>query len=158
VERACFALALQRLCAPGSDLQGASWLRTVQCAGFESLELQHLYRAVGFLASVRAPLEHDLFFRDRDLFSQELDLVFIDTTSTYLYRSEPTDLRKRGYSRDRMPDQPQVVICLCVDKHGWPIAWDLLPGNTADAPAFVVMIKKLRERFRIRRVTVVADR
>lgn len=158
VERACFALALQRLCAPGSDLQGANWMQTVECPGFERIQLQHLYRAVGFLADVRERLERDLFMRDRDLFSQELDMVFIDTTSTYIYGTEPTEFRRHGYSRDRMPDQPQVVICLCVDKHGWPIAWDILPGNTADKPAFVAMISKLRERFRIRRVIVVADR
>lgn len=158
VERVGFALALQRLCAPGSDLQGSAWLGTVECPGFGEIELQHMYRTVGFLAGVRDRLERELFLRDRDLFSQELDLVFIDTTSTYIYRSEPTDLRKRGYSRDRMPDQPQVVICLCVDKEGWPIAWDILPGNTADRPAFVAMIARLRERFRIRRVIVVADR
>lgn len=158
VERVAFALALQRLCAPGSDLQGAGWLRTVECPGFEPIELQHLYRTVGFLAQVREPLERELFFRDRDLFSQGLDLVFIDTTSTFLYRTEQTELRRRGYSRDRMPDFPQVVICLAVDHQGWPIAWDLLPGNTADTAAFVAMIRKLRERFCIRRVVVVADR
>lgn len=158
LERVTFALALQRLCAPGSDLQGSAWLRTVESPGFSSIELQHLYRTVGFLAEVREPLEKDLFARDRDLFSQTLDLVFIDTTSSYLYGSEETELRKRGYSRDRMPDQPQVILCLAVDRHGWPIAWDILPGNTADRPAFVAMIKKLRERFRIGRAVVVADR
>ena len=158
VERVCFALALQRLCAPGSDLQGASWLQTIECTGFESIQLQHLYRTVSFLADVRERIERDLFMRDRDLFSQELDMVFIDTTSTYMYRDEPTELRRHGYSRDRMPDEPQVIICLCVDKQGWPIAWDILPGSTADKPAFVAMIKKLRERFRIRRIIVVADR
>jgi hypothetical protein len=158
VERVAFALALQRLCAPGSDLQGAAWLRTVECPGFERIELQHLYRTVGFLADVRDPLEKDLFFRDRDLFSQGLDLVFIDTTSTFIYRTEQTELRRRGYSRDRRPDCPQVVLCLAVDRQGWPIAWDLLPGNTADTTAFVAMIAKLRERFHIRRVVVVADR
>jgi hypothetical protein len=158
VERTVFALALQRLCSPGSDLQGAAWLRTVECTGFSDIELHHLYRAVTFLADVREPLEKDLFACDRDLFSQKLDLVFIDTTSSYVYRREETELRKRGYSRDRMPDQPQVVICLAVDRQGWPIAWDLLPGNTADRPAFVAMIQKLRQRFRIGRVIVVADR
>lgn len=158
VERTAFALALQRLCEPGSDLQGSEWVRTVECEGFDRIALQHLYRTVGFLASVRDDLEKDLFFKDRDLFSQTLDLVFIDTTSTFLYRSEETPLRRRGYSRDRMSDCPQVVICLAVDPHGWPIAWDLLPGSTADAVAFVAMIKKLRERFRIRRAVVVADR
>ena len=158
VERAAFALALQRLCAPGSDLQGSAWLRTVEAPGFESIELHHLYRTVGFLEDVRDDLERTLFFRDRDLLSQSIDLVFIDTTSTFVYRFEETELRQRGYSRDRMPDQPQVVICLAVDAQGWPVAWDILPGSTADKPALVAMIQKLRERFRIRRAVVVADR
>lgn len=158
VERVAFALALQRLCAPGSDLSGISWLQTVEGHGFDRIELQHLYRATGFLADVRDGLEKALFMRDRDLFSRQIDLVFIDTTSTYIYRDDETLLRKRGYSRDRMPDCPQVVICLAVDKEGWPVAWDLLPGNTADRTAFVAMIAKLRERFCIRRVVVVADR
>lgn len=158
LERACFALALQRLCAPGSDLQGAAWVRTVECPGFDALELQHFYRAVGWLAEVRAELELDLFWRDRDLFSQELDLVFIDTTSTYIYRPEETPLRRRGYSRDRHPDLPQVVLCVAVDRHGWPVAWDILPGSTGDIPAFVALLTRLRERFRLGRVIVVADR
>ena len=159
LERACFALALQRLCAPGSDLQGAGWLRTIECPGLEALDLQHLYRTVGgFLAGARPDLERELFFRDRDLFSQTLDLVFIDTTSTFVWRPEESELRRRGYSRDRRPDQPQVIICLAVDRHGWPIAWDLLPGNTDDRTAFTRMIETLRTRFQIGRVIVVADR
>lgn len=158
-ERVAFALALQRLSpAGGSDLQGAAWLRTVECAGFADIELWHLYRTVGWLAQVRESFERSLFLRDRDLFTETLDLVFIDTTSTFVYRREPTELRRRGYSRDRRPECPQVVICLAVDRHGWPIAWDLLPGNTADTVAFVAMIGKLRERLRIGRITVVADR
>jgi hypothetical protein len=157
-ERVSFALALQRLSAPGSDLQGSAWVHTVECPGFANIELWHMYRTVGWLSEVRDELEKSLFLRDRDLFSQTLDLVFIDTTSTFIYRTEETALRRRGYSRDRMPDCPQVVICLAVDKQGWPIAWDLLAGNTADTVAFVAMIKKLRERFSIRRVVVVADR
>ena len=159
IERACFALALQRLCAPGSDLQGSQWLHTIECPGFEPLELQHLYRTVGgFLAPVRARLEHELFMRDRDLFSQKLDLVFIDTTSTMIWRDEQTPLRRRGHSKDHRPDQPQVILCVAVDVHGWPIAWEILPGNTSDHTSFASTIAKLRERFQIGRVIVVADR
>jgi len=159
IERACFALALQRLCAPGSDLQGSQWLHTIECRGFESLELQHLYRTVGgFLAPVRTRLEHELFMRDRDLFSQKLDLVFIDTTATMVWRDEQTPLRRRGHSKDHRPDQPQVMLCVAVDAHGWPIAWEILPGNTSDHTAFAGTIAKLRERFKIGRVIVVADR
>lgn len=158
VERVAFALALQRLCEPGSDLQGSQWISTVECDGFDSIELHQMYRTVGFLADRRDELERELFVRDRDLFTQTLDLVFIDTTSTFIYRDSETPLRRRGYSRDRRPDQPQVVICLAVDRHGWPIAWDILPGSTADKAAFVAMIDKLRKRFKIGRVVVVADR
>jgi hypothetical protein len=158
VERVAFALALQRLCEPGSDLQGSQWIQTVECRGFDSIELQHMYRTVGFLADHRDELERELFVKDRDLFTQTLDLVFIDTTSTFIYRDEETALRKRGYSRDKRPDQPQVVICLAVDRNGWPIAWDIAPGSTADKVAFVAMIEKLRKRFRIGRVVIVADR
>jgi hypothetical protein len=85
-------------------------------------------------------------------------VVFIDTTSTYIYRSEETPLRRRGYSRDRHPDLPQVVLCVAVDRHGWPVAWDVLPGSTGDIPAFVALLARLRERFRLGRVIVVADR
>lgn len=159
VERVCFALALQRLCAPGSDLQGSSWVSTVEATGFDKIELHHLYRAVGeFLAPAREDLERELFFHDRDLLSRTLDVVFIDTTSTYIYRDDETELRRRGYSRDRRPELAQVVLCVAVDREGWPIAWDILAGNTADTAAMKGMVEKLRKRFSIRKVTVVGDR
>jgi len=56
VERACFAMALQRLCAPGSDLQGSQWVATVEAAGFEKLALEHFYRTALFLAEVRSEM------------------------------------------------------------------------------------------------------
>lgn len=153
VERVAFAMALQRLCAPGSDLQGSDWAETVE--GLSGIALQHLYRANGCLAEVRAELEQALFFRDRDLFSQELDLVFLDTTSVYVYRATETELRKRGYSRDHRPDLPRMVLGVAVDRRGWPVSWEVFPGHTAVLEA---LIAKMRERFRIGRVIVVADR
>ncbi len=157
-ERVAFALAVQRLCAPGSDLQGANWVRTVEAPGFDDLALHHFYRALPWLADIREDLERELFWQGRDLFSTELDLVFVDTTSIYVYRDQESCLAKRGYSRDRRPDLPQFVLCLAVDRHGWPIAWDILPGNTADSDALQAMIERFRQRFRIRRAIVVADR
>ena len=158
LERAAFALALQRLCAPGSDLQGSGWVQTVQAPGFEGLALQHFYRTTTFLAEVRQNLERKLFHRDRNLSNQTPDLVFIDTTSLYCYRDEETELRRRGYSRDRRPELPQVVLCVAVDGKGWPIAWELFPGNTADTAALAQVVTKLRERFKIGKAVVVADR
>jgi hypothetical protein len=158
IERCIFAMALQRLMAPGSDLQAASWIGTVEAEGFDALSLQHFYRSAQFLHDVRASLEQQLFERDRDLFSQSLDVVFIDTTSTYVYRDTSTPWRTWGYSRDRRGDLPQLVICVVVDAAGWPVAWEVFPGNTADKPAFNKVIAILRERLQVRRTIVVADR
>jgi len=67
-------------------------------------------------------------------------------------------LRKRGYSRDRRGDLLQYVLCVAVDKEGWPMAWEVLPGNTADPRALGEMVAALRKRFTIGSVCVVADR
>jgi hypothetical protein len=158
VERVSFAMALQRLCSPGSDLAGSEWVKTVEAPGFQKLSLQHFYRTAAFLAGVREDLEGKLFRRALNIFNQTLDVVFIDTTSLYVYRDTETDWRKRGYSRDRRPDLPQFVLCVAVNASGWPIAWEIFPGNTADQKALEQVVAVLRQRFRIRQVTVVADR
>jgi transposase len=93
-----------------------------------------------------------------NLFNQTLDVVFIDTTSLYCYRDTEPQWRKRGYSRDHRPDLPQWVLCVAVNATGWPIAWEIFPGNTADQKALGQMVAVLRQRFQIRQVTVVADR
>jgi hypothetical protein len=158
LERAAFALALQRLCAPGSDLQGSGWVQTVEAPGLEGLALQHFYRTTAWLGQVRQDLEGALFRRDRNLFNPTLDLMFIDTTSLYSYRDTETELRRRGYSRDRRPELPQLVLCVAVDGQGWPMAWEVFPGNTADAAALRQVVALWRERFKIGRAVVVADR
>lgn len=158
IERACFAMALQRLCSPGSDLQGSGWIGTVEAPGFDRLALHHFYRTTGFLHDLRQDLEQRLFLRDRDLFTQSLDVIFLDTTSVYVYRDQETTWRRRGYSRDRRGDLPQFVLCVVVDAQSWPIAWEIFPGNTADQVALHQVVSLLRERFRIGRVVVVADR
>lgn len=158
VERVAFAMSLQRLCCPGSDLQGSGWIKTVEGMGLSDIKLQHLYRTTGFLAEERNRLEYKLFDRERDLFTETLDVVFMDTTSVYVYRNEETDWRKRGYSRDKRSDLPQLVIGVVVTGTGWPISWEIFPGNTADPVALKSMVNKLRKRFHIGKVIVVADR
>ena len=55
-------------------------------------------------------------------------------------------------------DRPQFVICVAVDRHGWPIAWEIFPGNTADRAALRAIVETLRDRFHVRRAVIVADR
>ena len=158
VERATFAMALQRLCEPGSDLGGSQWVGNIEAPGFHELALQHFYRTAAFLAEVRSEIETELSWRDRDLFSQDFDLMFIDTTSIYVYRDTENELFKRGHSRDHKPHLPQLVLCVVVNAQGWPVAWEVFPGNTADVRALEKMVKRLRTRLFIRNVVLVADR
>lgn len=158
IERATFAMALQRLCEPGSDLGGSQWVTNVEIPEFHELALHHFYRTAAFLAEVRSEIETELSWRDRDLFSQDFDLMFIDTTSVYVYRDTENELFKRGHSRDHKPHLPQLVLCVVVNAQGWPVAWEAFPGNTADVRAFDKMVKRLRKRLSIRNVVVVADR
>lgn len=72
--------------------------------------------------------------------------------------SQQKAFMSRGCSRDRRPELPQRVLCVAVDGQGWPLAWKVFPGNTADAAALGRVVVLLRERFRIGRVVVVADR
>lgn len=158
VERVAFVLSLQRILDPGSDLACARRMGYLEGEGLGGIALQHLYRTVGFLSEVREELERELFLRDRDLFSGPLDLVFLDTTSIYCYRDSETAWRRRGHSRDHRSDLPQVVVAVVVDREGWPISWEVFPGNTHDTRSFRSVVGKLRERFEIGRVIVVCDR
>jgi hypothetical protein len=106
--------------------------------------------------------------------------VFVDTTSVYLYRDGVSEPVRHGYSRDRRPDLPQLTLCVAVDGQGWPVAFDILPvergphpldhrrhrGAHPDHPRVsdreseprLEPEDRFRERFRIRRAVVVADR
>lgn len=161
-ERMVFALALQRLVepTPGSDLAGSKWIHTIHEPGFERLRLPNFYRSLGFLWKHKNEIEEGLYRRGLDLFNQELDLVFFDTTSTYFEGTSQAlkGLAKRGKSKDHRPDHLQVVIGVVMRPDGIPIACEVWPGNTSDMRTLVPVIQALQKRFRIRRVVFVCDR
>ena len=158
LERMAFAQVLQRLLAPGSDLAGSKWIRTVEAEGFAQLRLPHFYKCLGFLWRKKAVIEEALYRRGLDLFNQELDLVFFDTTSTYFEGTSLEGLAKRGKSKDHRPDHLQLVIGVVLRRDGLPVACEIWPGNTADVTTVVPVIRTLQKRFRIRKVVFVCDR
>jgi Transposase DDE domain len=172
VERALYLTVLHRLFASGSDRAAERWRENYLLPGTEKLELHHLYRAMAFLGQEVAPrqpnaagpprclkdhLEEVLFERRRDLFS-EVDLVFFDTTSIYFEGEGGETLGERGHSKDHRPDLRQMVVGLAVDVQGRPICCELWPGNTADVTTLKPVVEPMRQRFRLREITVVADR
>ena len=174
VERAIFLTVLHRLVAPGSDRAAEKWREDYDIPGAEELKLHHLYRAMAWLgeelpedqqkgATPFAPrttkdiVEEELFARRRDLFSS-LDLVFFDTTSIYFHGEGGESLGKRGHSKDHRPDLKQMVVGMVLDGSGNPVCSELWPGNTADVKSLVPIVERLKTRFQIGEVCIVADR
>ena len=102
-------------------------------------------------------IEEALFARRRDLFSG-LRLFFIDTTSIYFEGGGGESLGKRGHSKDHRPDLNQIVLAVVLDDTGRPVCCEMLPGNTADITTLLPLADRLRDRFGITDICVVADR
>jgi hypothetical protein len=116
IELIAFLMVAHRLIHPGSKLALTRWLPTAYLEGYdlEAIGVQHCYRTLSILNDIARDIEEDLFLRLCHLFDRELSLVFYDLTSTYFEGDGPPDAAY-GYSRDKRPDQKQIVIALAVD-------------------------------------------
>jgi transposase len=133
VEWAIFAMVANRALAPDSKRGVEEWAREdVALGNPEPISLQHLYRAMDFLLEHEEAIQKEVFFATADLFNLEVDLLFFDTTTTYVESEEEGGIRRYGHSKDKRPDLPQVVIGLAVTKEGLPVRCWVLPGNTQD--------------------------
>ena len=171
VESAVFVATLHRLFVSGSDRDCAAWMQDYDIAGAAGLDLHHFYRAMAWLGEemeekaegalaprcVKDVVEEKLFEKRRDLFC-DLSAVFMDTTSLSFYGEGGETLGERGYSKDYRPDLAQMILALIVDGKGRPICTEMWPGNTADVTTLLPVVDRLRRRFAIGRVCVVADR
>jgi hypothetical protein len=174
VERAVFLTVLHRLFDPGSDRAAERWKNRYAIAGAESLELHHLYRAMAWLgeplaaeaqggATPFAPrctkdvIEEALFARTRDLFTG-LELVFFDTTSIYFEGRGGETIGRYGKSKDHRSDRKQMVVAVVLDGQGRPVCCEFWPGNTSDARTLIPVVDRLRRRFHITSICIVADR
>ncbi|TVR78603.1 MAG: IS1634 family transposase, partial [Rhodospirillales bacterium] len=171
VERAVFTAVLHRLFVSGSDRACEAWMVDYAIPGIEGLQLHHFYRAMTWLGEETGPvaegalaprcikdvIEEQLFDRRRDLFS-ELSVVFMDTTTLSFEGEGGATLGAHGHSKDHRPDLKQMVLAVVLDGDGRPLATEMLPGNTADVTVLVPVVDRLRQRFAVGRVCVVADR
>src|SRR3954469_6046718 len=174
VERAIFATVLHRIMVSGSDRACEKWLADYDIPGVDGLALHHLYRAMAWLGeelgtdqqdgatpfaprTVKDLIEERLFERRRDLFS-ELSVVFMDTTSLSFTGTGGQTLGEHGYSKEHRPPPMPMIGGVVIGAAGRPVCSEMWPGNTADVSVLVPVIDRLRSRFGIGRVCVVADR
>jgi transposase len=124
----------------------------------DNIDLHHLYRSLDFLAVSKEQIEQKLFEKNTSLFDMLIDVVFYDVTTLY-FESERADLiRNFGYSKDKKHDEVQIVLGLLVDIEGRPIGYDVFPGNFYEGQTLPLAIDKLKKRFNIDKIIIVADR
>ena len=171
--RRVYITVLHRLFVSGSDHAAERWYRKYALRNLGKLNLQHFYRRMDWLGKplpadqqlkhqpLRLWLRKDLieaalFHRRLDLFT-DLQLVFIDTTSIYFEGQRGESTGNRGYSKDHRPDLKQLIVVVVMEDEGHPVGCEMLPGNTANIKTLLPVVDRLRERFDIRDVCVVAD-
>jgi hypothetical protein len=177
VERVVFALVAQRALEPASKLAATRWVaERVAIDGCAGLSDDQAYRGMDFLLDALDEIAAQIFGSVAHLLNLDLDIVFVDTTSTYwevetadsdpeladpitdeLHNPAEAGTRAFGHSKDHRDDLPQVVIAMAVTRDGIPVRCWTFPGDTADT-AIIRTIKDDLGGWGLRRLVWVADR
>jgi len=157
---AIFTMVCNRLLAPSSERAVNEWKNGVYEPRWESLELHHFYRALDFLIENKEKLELNFHKATKNLFNYKVDVVMFDTTTVSYWGEgeEAEELLKYGYAKNKRNDLKQLVIGIIMDQNGYPIGHEVWEGNKSDKPAFKEVIDKVKKKYQIGKVILVADR
>lgn len=155
-------LAINRLCAPGSELAiEERWYPST--ALDDLLEIEHgkindtrLYRCLDRILPHKTKLERHLKERYGELFGAEFDVLLYDLTSTYVEgAAEKNPMMRRGYSRDHRPDCEQMVVALIVNSEGFPFSYETFDGHRADVTTIETILRMVERKYgKARRIWV----
>lgn len=155
-------LAVNRLCAPRSELSvHEKWFpQTAMDLLLDSeasvAEKDRLYRCLDRMVAHKQGLEKHLAARWRDLFGARFEVLLYDLTSTY-FEGEAIGVQKarRGYSRDHRPDCLQLLLAVVVTPEGFPLSYEVLPGNVRDSTTLEEALETIESKYgRARRIWV----
>src|SRR6058998_1766273 len=145
-----------RLLDPGSEWKlHRQWFEATAMADllgedFGLAETHKLYQCLDLLLAHKQALFDHLTGRWQDLFNAQFDVLLYDLTSTYCESDPPfgpEDKRKFGYSRDKRPDCPQVVIALIVTPEGFPLGYEVMAGNTSDKTTLKGFLEQIEKQY-----------
>src|SRR5438477_3035871 len=160
--RVAAVLAINRLCAPGSELAiEERWYPSTaldDLLGIEEGKINdtRLYRCLDRILPHKTKLERHLKERYGELFGAEFDVLLYDLTSTYVEgAAENNPMMRRGYSRDHRPDCEQMVIALIVNSGGFPFSYETFDGNRADVSTMETILRLVERKYgKARRIWV----
>src|SRR5579864_8357938 len=163
--RVAALLAINRLCAPGSELAiEQRWYPSTALDDLLDLDEDkindtRLYRCLDRMLPHKTKLEQHLKQRYGELFGAEFDVLLYDLTSTYVEgAAEKNPMMRRGYSRDHRPDCEQMVIALIVNSEGFPFSYETFDGNRADVSTMETILRMVERKYGQARRIWVFDR
>ena len=158
-------LAINRLCAPGSELAiEARWYPTTALEDLlhiadGKVNDSRLYRALDQLLPHKTALERPLTTRYGELFAAEFDVLLYDLTSSYVEGAAPKNpMLRRGYSRDHRGDCLQVVLALIVNVDGFPLSYETCDGDRTDVTTLETIMRMVERKYGHARRVWVFDR
>jgi hypothetical protein len=160
--RVAAVLAINRLCAPGSELAiEERWYPATaldDLLGIEEGKINdtRLCRCLDRILPHKTKLERHLKQRYGELFGAEFEVLLYDLTSTYVEgRAEKNPMMRRGYWRDHRPDCEQMVIALIVSSEGFPFSYEIFDGNRADVSTMETILRMVERKYgKARRIWV----
>lgn len=160
--RVAAVLAINRLCAPGSELSIAQrWYPDTALDDLLGIEQEkindtRLYRCLDRLLPHKKELERHLKQRYGELFGAEFDVLLYDLTSSYVEGgADRNPMMQRGYSRDHRPDCKQLIIALIVNVEGFPFSYEIFDGNRRDVTTLEAILRLVERKYgKARRVWV----
>jgi transposase len=160
--RVAALLAINRLCAPGSELAiEQRWYPSTALDDLLQIEEgkindTRLYRCLDRILPHKTKLERHLKNRYGELFGAEFDVLLYDLTSTYVEgAAENNPMVRRGYSRDHRPDCEQLVIALIVNNEGFPFSYETFDGNRSDVSTMETILRMVERKYgKARRIWV----
>jgi transposase len=163
--RVAAVLAINRLCAPGSELSieerwyPATAMEDLLAIPEGKLNDTRLYRCLDKLLPEKTRMEQHLKRKYGELFEAQFEVLLYDLTSTYVEgAAEANPMMRRGYSRDHRPDCEQLVIALIVNNEGFPFSYEVFNGNRADVSTMEAILRTVERKYGAARRVWVMDR
>jgi len=135
----------------------ASYTNQRDYLGIPKIELQWIYRSLDYLYENQEQIKQLIYSKGRNLFNQELDVVFYDVTTFYFDSSKEDGFREKGFGKDGKIGKTIIVFGMLIDQNKQPVGYEVYRGKQYEGHTFADALKRLQEKYRIGKVICVAD-
>lgn len=153
-DRFLLDFAIMRLIEPTSKLRTIKLLERYFDITYSE---RTVYRKILRLGIRKQSIEEIAIKCAKDMLQEDLALILYDVTTLYFETFKGDELRIEGFSKDNKPQQPQIVVGLIVTRHGFPLGYEVFPGNTFEGKTMLKVLDDFRKKNNTKRPIIVAD-